>query len=123
MMGKISAWGAAAFGLLFAALAALQFGWGLTPWLVAGTAVLLLLGSLRTLRQMSGGLRLLSGAWGLAAGVLLQSYSTLAPPSPTLHDSYYVVFDPSWTAWLFAALPFIALAGLALTVLHKEQKR
>jgi peptidoglycan/LPS O-acetylase OafA/YrhL len=66
----------------------------------------LLVGGFRTLRKMSGGLRLLSGAWGFAAGLLIFPLTNAQ--------------SPSWGEIGFA---LIALAGLALTVLHQEKKK
>lgn len=72
-------------------------------------AALLLLGGFRTLRKMSGGLRLLSGAWGVAAGVLSLPL-TGAGAQGAAPDTGGI------------ALFVLSLAGVALTVLHKEQK-
>jgi hypothetical protein len=119
MTGKISAWGAAVVGLLFAGLAALQaqrhaeFD-ALTSTVVA---VLLWAGAFRALGQLSGGLRLLAGAWGVAAGMLMS-------PAMQMGSLRNALFDfGAWALAVFALLPAIPLAGLALTVLHKEQKR
>lgn len=120
MAGKISAIGAIVFGLLFAGLAALQLGWdvGLQPLVPGLAAALLLLGGYRTLRQMSGGLRLLAGAWGVAAGLMLQPMTYGVSESA---ESYSVPLG-MLAAVLIKAAPFIALGGLALVVLHKEKK-
>ncbi len=117
MLGKISAWGALAVGLLFAALAAVQLTWGLMPWVIVGIAALLLVGGVRTLRQASGGLRILAGAWGVVAGMTILPF---AFPPRNCGGSYAV--DIGAFSYLIAATPAIALAGLALTVLHKEKK-
>jgi hypothetical protein len=95
-MGNVSAWGALAVALLYAALAAFQLQWGLTPLVPIAVAGALVVGSFRTLRQMSGGLRLLAGAWGLAAGVAVQPM--VWPPSTgtVLHDTYSVVLTSHW---------------------------
>jgi hypothetical protein len=117
-MGKTSAWVALAMGAVFAANAYFQFATGVSSWVYAGTAALLLLGGYRTLRQMSGGLRLLAGAWGLAAGAqLLPLTSAPAPRDVPVHDTFYVVVSP-----LAIAFVLISFVGLALTVLHKEKK-
>jgi len=58
---------------------------------------------------MSGGLRLLAGAWGVAAGV------QALPLTASRADG--ALFDSSG-----AVLCAVALVGLALTVLHKEAK-
>ncbi|MGE0741694.1 MAG: hypothetical protein AB7O98_10150 [Hyphomonadaceae bacterium] len=110
-MGKVSAWGALAMGALFAVNAAVQFATGVASWIYVGTALALLIGGFRTLRKMSGGLRLLAGAWGFAAGLLMLPF-TVAQATPS-----------AWERIDVGALVFtlVALAGLALTVLHKEK--
>lgn len=107
--GTVSAIGALLMGALFGANAYFQFATGVSGWIYAGVAVLLLLGGYRTLRKMSGGLRLLAGAWGLAAGVWL---------APTVLGSSGS--DAGWVGLVFQLAP---LVGLALTVLHKETKK
>jgi len=107
-MGKVSAWGALAAGLMFAVNAYFQFATGVPGWIFAATALLLLLAAYRTLRKMSGGLRLLAGAWGLAAGLLLLPLTTARDSTAAL-DTGGLVFA------------LVALGGLALTVLHKER--
>ena len=107
--GTVSAVGALLMGAMFGVNAYFQFATGVSWWLYALTAALLLLGGFRTLRKMSGGLRLLGGAWGLAAGVLA------LPLTAARTDG--AAFDTGGAA-LFA----MSLAGLALTVLHKETK-
>ncbi len=117
MMGRISAIGAFVFGALFLALTALQLSWdvGLQPLILAGIGLALLAGAYRTLRKMSGGLRLLGGAWGVAAGLLLQPLTFDSAPS----EGAYAVPLGLFAAALVVA-PYLALAGLALVVLHKE---
>lgn len=115
--GTVSAWAAAVVGVAFALLAAVQFHTGIVPWLTILSAVLLVGGAFRTLRKMSGGLRLLCGAWGFAAAFLFAGSRTLAlmivvpdnTPEPVL-------------AALMTGAPLLALTGLALTVLHKETR-
>lgn len=85
-LGPVSGWAALAVGLALAALSALQMSWGLFPAVLALSSVLLLAGSYRTLRQLSGGLRLLAGAWGLSAGMMLQPL-TLPASAEVLHDT------------------------------------
>lgn len=102
--GAVSAWGALAFGLMFAVNAYFQFATGVNGWLFAATALALLVGGFRTLHKMSGGLRLLAAAWGFAAGLL----------SLDLHVA-------SSAGWSGAALFAVALSGAVLTVLHKEK--
>lgn len=115
----VSAWAALGFGAMFAVNAYFQFATGVSGWLFAATALALAVGGFRTLRKMSGGLRLLAGAWGLAAGLLsLDLRATqIAPPDAVLHDTYYVA---SSAGWLGITLFGVAMLGLALTVLHKE---
>jgi hypothetical protein len=115
--GTVSAWAAAATGAAFAFLAAVQFSAGIAPWLTALAAALLLMGAFRTLRKMSGGLRLLCGAWGFAAAYLFGAARTMALTVVVPQNAPDAIVAP-----LLMALPFIALAGLALTVLHKETK-
>jgi len=105
MMGMVAAWGALAMAALFAVNAYVQFSTGAAGWAYAGAAIALAFGGFRTLRKMSGGLRLLAGAWGFAAALLL-------PPN----------FDVAGQSPLAIALVLVAFAGVALTVLHKEKK-
>lgn len=116
MMGRVSAWSAVPIGLVFALLAAVQGSFGMAgPALaLALAAVLLFVGAFRTLRRVSGGLRLLCGAWGLAAGIFL------APGAIDISSDGLALMAP--LSLVIVALPLIALAGLALAVLHKEQK-
>jgi hypothetical protein len=107
--GTLSAWAALAMGALFGVNAYFQFATGVSGWIYAGVAVLLLLGGFRTLRKMSGGLRLLAGAWGLAAGVWALPLIGARPAGAALDVGGIVLF-------------IVALLGMALTVLHKEQK-
>lgn len=106
-MGPLSAWGALAMAALFAVSAYFQFATGVSGWVYAGLALLLGFGAVRTLRKMSGGLRLLAGAWGVAAGLLTPPLTVTRGPLST----------GEW------ALLAVALAGLALTVLHQEAKK
>ncbi|HRP11301.1 MAG TPA: hypothetical protein PLK37_09735 [Terricaulis sp.] len=108
--GNVSAWLALAMGAMFAAGAALQISQaGVWPTLDMLAGALLLTGWFRTWRKMSGGLRLLAGAWGVAAGLLLSAAPAIS------HGAWY-------GAEIGRALGFAALLGLALTVLHKESK-
>jgi hypothetical protein len=118
-MGKISAYGAFVFGALFLALTALQVSWGLglQPLILAAVGLALLVGAYRTLRKQSGGLRLLAGAWGVAAGLLLQPLTFDSAP---LEGTYALPLGV--VAAVLVIAPYLALVGLALTVLHKEQK-
>jgi hypothetical protein len=109
-LAQISAWLAVltAAAILFATITA----GGLSDFSAIGpigAAVLLLLGAYRTLRAMKGGLRLLCGAWGITSG--------LAWYAPSYH---FPDFVPGTIAT--GAPVLVALIGLALTVLHKEQK-
>jgi hypothetical protein len=107
--GMVSAWAALAMGALFGVNAYFQFATGVSGWIYAATAVLLLLGAFRTLRKMSGGLRLLAGAWGIAAGVLSLPLLGARPEGAAIDTGGIALFA-------------VSLAGVALTVLHKEQK-
>lgn len=115
--GQVSAWMALAMGVLFAAGAALQFSWGILPWAPMFAGALLLTGWFRTWRKMSGGLRLLGGAWGVALGLSLPG----APNMAIANNPNIATVDPV-TGALLLSVPVIAAAGLALTVLHKESK-
>ena len=108
-MGKASAWAALLAGAMFAVNAYFQFATGVSAWIYAATAIALVVASYRTLRKMSGGLRLLAGAWGFAAGLLVLPL-TASRASDAAFDAGGLVFA------------LIALAALALTVLHKESK-
>lgn len=119
-MGLVSAWGALAVAALFAMNAYFQFAKGVSGWIDAGVAVLLLIGGFRTLRKMSGGLRLLAGAWGLAAGVWLAPL--VMGPDPTIVDNPNIYSVDATTSLVVRALQLLPLVGLALTVLHQERK-
>ena len=115
-MGKTSAWMAVAFGLALLALTALHLSWDMLNFWTVAVGAALLLGAYRTLRGLSGGLRLLSGAWGFAAGGLMPGAATSAElNNPNLESV------PALYGWIALSLPCIAIAGLALTVLHKER--
>lgn len=107
--GTVSAWAALLMGALFGVNAYFQFAKGESGWIYALVAALLLMGGYRTLRKMSGGLRLLAGAWGLAAGVWM------APMVLGSSGS-----DAGYVGLAFQLAPLI---GLALTVVHKETKK
>lgn len=115
--GTVSAWAAAVTGALFAFLAAVQFNAGVVPWLSMLSAALLLMGAFRTLRKMSGGLRLLCGAWGFAAAFLFGAARTMALTVVVPENAPEAV-----VAGVLLAAPFVALVGLLLTVTHKETK-
>lgn len=106
-MGLVSAWGALAMAALFAVNAYFQFATGVGGWIYAGTALALGLGGARTLRKLSGGLRLLAGAWGFAAGLLMLPLTTARETPLSAAEIMFIA---------------AALAGLALTVLHQERK-
>ena len=112
--GTVSAWAAALAGAALAAYAMLWFSAGIVPWLIMLSAALLLTAAFRTLRKMSGGLRLLCGAWGLTAGLFLQN-GLMPPESVALRA-------PAGLGLLLGGLAYLSLIGLALTVLHKEVK-
>ncbi|HYD89668.1 MAG TPA: hypothetical protein VEA80_19460 [Vitreimonas sp.] len=109
-MAKLSAWlavlAAAAIVISLAMQsAALEFG-AFGP---AAAAVLLGMGAYRTLRAMSGGLRLLCGAWGVSTGLAWYA------PSYNFPD-----FVPGMLA--IGAPVLVSAIGLALVVLHREKK-
>jgi hypothetical protein len=110
--GMVSAWAALAMGALFGVNAYFQFATGVAAWVYVATALGLLVGGFRTLRKMSGGLRLLAGAWGFAAGLMMLPI-VVAQNAPS-----------TWGRLSIGELSFLfaALIGLALTVLHKERK-
>lgn len=110
-MAKMSAW----LALLAASAIALSMAQhrSYSEVSAAGPAIaaaLLVLGAARTLRAMSGGLRLLCGAWGLAAGMAWYAPSYDAPD-----------FIPGMV--VIATPVLVSAIGLALVVLHKEQKK
>lgn len=107
--GTVSAWAALAMGALFGVNAYFQFATGVSGGIYAGTSLLLLSGGFRTLRKMSGGLRLLAGAWGVSAGVLCLPLLGARPAEAALDTGGIAMFA-------------ISLVGLVLTVLHKERK-
>jgi len=114
-LGPVSAWAAVIVGALLLGVAALHFSWGVVNWWVLLASALLLVGGFRTIRALSGGLRLLGGAWGVLAGL------TATPLARPEAPSSYTV-DLGLLSVVLVAAPWIALTGLALTVLHKEQK-
>jgi hypothetical protein len=110
-MAKISAWLALLAGAAIAvavALRAAHFDFAATGPVI--TAILLMLGAYRTLTAKSGGLRLLCGAWGLCVGMAWYAPSYNAPD-----------FIPGML--VIAAPVTVSAIGLALVVLHKEQKK
>ena len=62
-----------------------------------------MMGAFRTLRKMSGGLRLLCGAWGLSAGLMMLPF---LPADSSGGEGSYAI-DAHWVAWLVLALPAI----------------
>ena len=123
-MGLVSAWGAVVVGLLFAGFATYETasgGVGSAALSIAIDAVLVAAGY-RTLRKMSGGLRLLAGAWGVVVGLeapelLMLAGLVTASVDPNLSYSGALPF----LFWLRLLLFAVSLAGLALTVLHQER--
>jgi hypothetical protein len=109
-MAKVSAWMAVLAAVMIAVSLAMN---GVSEVSATGpiAAVALLgLGAFRTLWGMSGGLRLLCGAWGIATGLAWYA------PSYDFPD-----FLP---APLAIGMPVLVSAiGFALVVLHKEQKK
>jgi hypothetical protein len=105
--GMASAWGAVLMAAMFAVNAYFQFATGVSYWIYAVVAAGLAFGAFRTIRKMSGGLRLLAGAWGLAAGVLMLPLIVARSTPLSAPEAVFIA---------------AALAGLALTILHKEAK-
>ncbi|MBL8543785.1 MAG: hypothetical protein JNJ63_08225 [Hyphomonadaceae bacterium] len=114
-MGKLSAIAALALGAVFVGIAVFSFDGDIGLIAMAVIGALLALGGFRTLRKMSGGLRLLCGAWGLAAG-----YSLIPIVQAGSLQSFFEDFGP--LAYAMAAITLISASGLALTVLHQERK-
>lgn len=113
-MGKVSGITALAMGIVLLGVAVLGFELEIGIFAMIVIGALLLLAGFRTLRKMSGGLRLLSGAWGLSAGFslvpLAQAGSLL-----TFFDDFGAL------AYAMLAVTLTSAACLALTVLHKEK--
>jgi hypothetical protein len=61
---------------------------------------------------------LLCCAWGLSAGLMMSPF--ISSRGAGAEGSYAI--DAHWLTWLALALPLVSLAGLALTVTHKESK-
>jgi hypothetical protein len=109
-MAKISAW--LALVAAAAILIAMALHGSISEFSAAGpiiAALLLCLGAWRTLNAMSGGLRLLCGAWGIATGLAWYA------PAYNFPD-----FVPGAIA--VGAPVLVSAIGLALVVLHKEKK-
>jgi len=113
--GKISAW----LALVAAILLALAHTYLVTQsayfwpyfWVDYIAAALLAWGAVRTLKKQRGGLRLLCTAWGFTAGLAwMVSASAIAPGAD----------QPLALVAAKLGLLLAALAGMALTVLHKE---
>ncbi len=109
-MAKMSAWMAVLVAVAIAASLAMSGKSEIGAIGPIAAAALLGLGALRTLRAMSGGLRLLCGAWGIATGLAWYAPSYDAPD---------FVLGPL----AIGAPVLICAIGLALVVLHKEQKK
>ncbi len=116
-MGRLSALAAFAVGALLAGFSAVQLSWGVVSWQLMLAGALLMTGSFRTLSGMSGGLRLLCGAWGFAAGISLAPMGEAFVPA----SAGYQVVNAIATI-MTIAIPIISLTGLVLTVLHRERK-
>jgi hypothetical protein len=124
-MGRFSAILALVVGTALA-LAETWLNWGdWQPWpfFVVDylAAALLIVGGVRTLRGMSGGLRLLSGAWGFTAGMAWMAFFLTLQQNGAGSDFTDTV-TPTILIALIGALLGTSLVGLALTVLHKEKK-
>ena len=115
-MGRVSGVAAFLVGALYAGFAVLQWSWGAFSWQLILAAVLLMTGSFRTLTRLSGGLRLLCGAWGFSAGLSLAPTGAFVLASSG-HQTVNVI-----AGVMIFAVPIISLIGLALTVLHIERK-
>lgn len=113
--GTVSAWGAVVVGLALIGLSAMNFRADVTILAMSAIGALLLLGGARTLRKLSGGLRLLAGAWGLAGGFMVLPFAQ----SGSLRSFY---LDLGSAAYGITGGAIACLIGLALTVLHKEKK-
>lgn len=123
-MGLVSAWGAVVVGLIFGGFAAFEATNGAAPAAVLATviAAVLLVSGYRTLRRMSGGLRLLAGAWGVVVGLEspeLLMLAGLITASVDPNISYSGALPALF--WLRLMLFAVSLAGVALTVLHQER--
>ena len=116
-MGRVR--GVAAFGMgaLFIGSAVLQLSWSVFSWQLILAGALLMIGSFRTLTGMSGGLRLLCGAWGFSAGLSLAPMSNVLEPATSGYQMVDTIAD-----LMVLVVPIVSLIGLALTVLHKERK-
>lgn len=126
MLVRISAWGAIVVGALLAALGAVQVvvlnaGLAAAPLTALGAS--LLAGGGLVLANRRRGARLLAGAWGVLAGMFLGS---------DVEGAIRASLDPAWgqgsaagiaTPFMLAlsALPYVALGGLLLAVLHKRR--
>jgi hypothetical protein len=124
-MGRTSALLALATGSILA-VAETWLNWGdWQPWpfFVVDylAAAMLLLGGLRTLRQQSGGLRLLCGGWGFTAGMAWMAVALTWEQAGAGSDFTDTV-TPTALLALIGALLGVSLLGLAMTVLHREKK-
>ena len=113
--GFLSAWMAVLAGLAFMSASAMNPQAGTTVFAMLVIGALLLMGGFRTLRKLSGGLRLLAGAWGLAGGLMVLPFAQ----SGSLRSFY---LDLGWAAYAITGVALLCIVGLALTVLHKEAK-
>jgi hypothetical protein len=124
-MGRVSGLLALATGMLLA-VAETWLNWGdWQPWpfFVVDylAAALLVLGGVRTLRQQSGGLRLLCGAWGFTAGMAWMAFALTWEQAGAGSDFTDTV-TPNALLALIGALLGVSLMGLAMTVLRRENK-
>ncbi len=107
--GIVSAWAALAMGALFGVNAYFQFATGVSGWIYVAITGVLIVAALRTLQKKSGSLRLLAGAWGIAAGLQITPLSIAF----SLPAARFSTGDFAFMA--------ISLICLVLTVLHKER--
>lgn len=122
-MGRISAILGLAVGVILIGAefwpSGLPIEWGLGRVFRLVVAVLLVIAGYRTLRKMKGGLRLLCGAWGLTAG-LFSAYVFTDLPHAIARAAPDQVAPILLANIRYIVLEAVALAGLAMTVLHKE---
>ena len=122
-MGRISALLAVITGFALACAETwLNWGdWQPWPFFVVDylAAAMLAVGGVRTLQKQKGGLRLLAGGWGFAAGMVWMAFFITLQQNGA-GSSFTDAVTPTILLTLMGALLGVSLAGLALAVLHKE---